>query len=42
MWGLDGKIFSQHNSILVVKVRAEGSYEKVKEIMIMNDFRTAY
>ncbi len=42
MWGLDGKIFSQHNFILVVEVEAEGPYEGVKETMIMNDFGTAW
>jgi len=38
---LDGKIFPQHNSILVVKVGAEGPYEEVKETIMMNDFGTA-
>ncbi len=42
MWGLDGKIFPQHNSILVVEVGAEGPYEGVKETMMMNDFETAW
>ena len=42
LWGLDGKIFLQHNSILVVEVRVEGSYEGMKETMMMNDFGTAW
>ena len=42
MWGLDGKIFPQHNSILVVEAGVEGSYEGVKETMMMNYFGTAW
>ena len=42
LWGLDGKIFPQHNSILVVEVGAEGPYEGVKETMMMNYFGTAW
>ena len=42
LWGLDGKIFPQYNSILVVEVGAEGPYEGVKETMMMNDFETAW
>ena len=42
LWCLDGKIFLQYNSILVVEVGAEGPYEGVKETMMMNDFGTAW
>ena len=42
MWGLDGKIFPQHNSILVVEAGVEGPYEGVKETMMMNYFGTAW
>jgi len=38
---LDGKIFPQYNSILVVKVGVEGPYKGVKETMMMNDFGIA-
>ncbi len=31
IWDLNGKIFSQYNFILVVKVEVEGSYKGVKE-----------
>ena len=42
LWGLDGKIFPQHNSILVVEAGVEGPYEGVKETMMMNYFGTAW
>ena len=42
MWGLDGKISPQHNSILVVEAGVEGPYEGVKEIIMMNYFETAW
>ncbi len=42
LWGLDGKIFLQYNSIIVVKVGAEGSYKGVRETIMMNNFETAW